>query len=104
MKVRMSILFVLMFLPLSIIAQKPESQFIQWSGDDEIANAMVSAGIDCAMNIEFEKAYTFFDAAVQKDPTLFAPHVMLAQLSKGDKKAHIHGFFQLFFATIKPMK
>ena len=88
MKVRLSLLIVLMFLPLSIIAQKAESQYIQWSGDDDIANAMVWAGIDCAMNIEFEKAYTFFDAAVQKDPTLFAPHVMLAQMSKGDKRAY----------------
>ena len=88
MKVRLHYLFVLMFLPLSIIAQKPESQYIQWTGDDEIANAMVSAGIDHVMNIEFEKAYTFFDAAVQKDPTLFAPHVILARLSKGEKRAY----------------
>ena len=88
MKVRLAYLFVLIFLPLSIIAQKTESQYIQWTGDDEIANAMVSAGIDCAMNIEFEKAYTFFDAAIAKDPTLFAPHVVLANLSKGDKRAY----------------
>lgn len=86
MKVRLHYLFLLMFLPLSIIAQKAESQYIQWMGDDEIANAMVSAGIDHAMNIEFEKAYTFFDAAVKKDPTLFAPHVMLARLSRGEKR------------------
>jgi len=86
MKVRLYYLIVLMFLPLSIIAQKAESQYIQWMGDDEIANAMVSAGIDCAMNIEFEKAYAFMDAAVKKDPTLFAPHKLLANWSKGEKK------------------
>lgn len=86
MKARMHLLIVLMFLPLSIIAQETESQYIQWGGDDETANAMVSLGIDHAMNIELEKAYAFFDAAVQKDPTLFAPHVVLARLSRGEKR------------------
>ena len=88
MKVLKHLLIVLMFLPFSIIAQETESQYIQWTGDDEIANALVGAGIDCAMNIEFEKAYTFFDAAVQRDPTLFAPHKLLANFSKGEKKAY----------------
>ena len=88
MKVSMRYLIVLMFLPLSIIAQKVESQYIQWMGDDEIANAMVKAGIDHAMNIEFEKAYAFMDAAVKQDPTLFAPHKLLANWSKGDKRAY----------------
>jgi len=88
MKTGMPYLIVLLFLPLLIIAQEVESQYIEWTGDDEIANALVGAGIDCAMNIEFEKAYTFFDAAVQKDPTLFAPHKFLANFSKGEKKAY----------------
>ncbi|MBT8235121.1 MAG: tetratricopeptide repeat protein [Bacteroidia bacterium] len=88
MKTGMPYLIVLMFLPLLIIAQEVESQYIEWTGDDEIANALVGAGIDCAMNIEFEKAYTFFDAAVQKDPTLFAPHVMLRNFSNGEKRAY----------------
>jgi len=88
MKVKLTYLIVLMFLPLSIIAQEVESQYIQWMGEDEIANAMVAAGIDHAMNIEFEKAYTFMDAAVKKDPTLFAPHKLLANWSQGDKRAY----------------
>ena len=40
------------------------------------------------MNIEREKAYTFFEAAVAKDPSLFAPHVALANLSWGDVRRH----------------
>jgi len=88
MKFGKQVLFILMFLPLLMIAQETESQYIQWTGDDEIANALVGAGIDHAMNIEFEKAYTFFDAAVKKDPTLFAPHVMLRNFSKGEKRAY----------------
>ena len=88
MKAVKHFLLVLMFLPFSIIAQETESQYIQWTGDDEVANALVGAGIDHLMNIEFEKAYTFFDAAVAKDPTLFAPHVILRNFSKGDKRAH----------------
>lgn len=88
MKVRMRYLIVFMFLPLAIIAQKAESQYIEWMGEDEIANAMVSTAIDHAMNIENEKAYAFFDAAVKQDPTLFAPHKILANWSKGEKRAY----------------
>ncbi|MDH3697321.1 MAG: tetratricopeptide repeat protein [Flavobacteriaceae bacterium] len=88
MKIGKQLVTILMLLPLLVIAQETESQYIQWTGDDEIANALVGAGIDCAMNIEFEKAYTFFDAAVAKDPTLFAPHVMLRNFSKGEKRAY----------------
>ena len=88
MKTKLSTLLILAFLPLAIIAQENESQYIQWTGDDEVANALVGMGIDHAMNIEFEKAYAFFEAAVDKDPTLFAPHVMLASLSKGEKREH----------------
>ena len=86
MKTKFSTLLLLAFLPLALIAQEKESQYIQWTGEDEVANALVGMGIDHAMNIEFEKAYTFFDAAVAKDPSLFAPHVMLASLSKGEKR------------------
>lgn len=88
MKIGKQLVTILMLLPLLVIAQETESQYIQWTGDDEIANALVGAGIDHAMNIEFEKAYTFFDAAVAKDPTLFAPHVMLRNFSKGEKRAY----------------
>lgn len=88
MKIGKQLLTILMLLPLLVIAQETESQYIQWTGEDEIANALVGAGIDHAMNIEFEKAYTFFDAAVKKDPTLFAPHVMLRNFSRGEKRAY----------------
>lgn len=78
---------VLLLLPLMVFAQEKESLYIEWRGNDTIANAMVWRGIDHLVNIEREKAYTFLEAAVAKDPTLFAPHVALANMSWGDKRA-----------------
>jgi tetratricopeptide (TPR) repeat protein len=49
---------------------------------------MVWHGIDHLMNIEREKAITFFEGAVATDPSLFAPHVVLANLSWGDVRKH----------------
>ncbi len=88
MKTIFKLMLPVLLVPAFLVAQKPESQYIQWTGNDTIANAMVWRGIDHLMNIEFEKAYTFFDAAVLQDPSLFAPHVVLANFSGGDKKKH----------------
>ncbi len=88
MKTKLLTLVFLAILPMAILAQEKESLYIEWGGDDEIANAMVQHGMDHFMNIEFEKAYAFFEAAVKRDPSLFAPHVALANLSKGDKKEY----------------
>ena len=83
-------LLPIIFMPLLILAQtqNEESQYIEWTGENETANFLVMQGITHLMNIEREKAYTFFEAAVEKDPTLFAPHVPLSWFSRGDKKAY----------------
>lgn len=88
MKTTAALCMALLFLPIALLSQKTESQYIQWMGSDTIANALVWRGMDHLMNVEREKAYTFFDAAVSKDPTLFAPHVVLANFSWGDKRDH----------------
>lgn len=88
MKTTLKLALILMLTPLALFSQKPESQYIQWGSDDEIANAMVMRGMDHLMNVEREKAYTFFDAAVKQDPSLFAPHVVLANFSWGEKRKH----------------
>ena len=88
MKTTLKLFLTVLLTPVVLFSQQTESQYIQWSGNDTIANAMVWQGIDNNMNIENEKAFTFFDAAVTKDPTLFAPHVVLAMLSNGDMKAY----------------
>lgn len=88
MKTTITLFLSMLLLPLGVFSQKAESQYIQWGSDDDIANAMVMKGMEHFLNIEFEKAYTFFDAAVAQDPTLFAPHVVLANFSEGEKRDH----------------
>jgi len=88
MKTIFKLLLPVLLIPVVLVSQQTESQYIEWRGNDTIANAMVWRGIDHLMNIEREKAYTFFEAAVAHDPSLFAPHVVLANLSWGDKRAH----------------
>ena len=65
-----------------------DTKGIMWTGDDEIANALVWRGLNHLMNIEREKAFTYFKAAVEQDPSLFAPHVFLSWSSSGDTRAH----------------
>ncbi|MCE2611610.1 tetratricopeptide repeat protein [Flavobacteriaceae bacterium D16] len=88
MKTTITLFLSMLLLPLGVFSQKAESQYIEWRGSDTIANAMVWRGIDHLMNVEREKAYTFFEAAVAQDPSLFAPHVVLANFSWGDKRKH----------------
>ena len=59
-----------------------------WTGDDQIANALVWQGIDHLLNIEREMAFTFFTAAIEQDPSLFAPHVFLSWASSGETRDH----------------
>ena len=111
MKTTLKLFLMVLLLPVALFSQKVESQYIQWGGNDTIANAMVMRGMDHMMNVELEKAYTFFDAAVAQDPTLFAPHVVLANLSGGEKrdlhaaaaKKHVEGkneVSKMFVATL----
>ena len=80
------LLFLLIPVTGNLNAQETESEFIEWFGEDESANDMIWKGMSHIMNIEREKAYTFFEAAAEKDPTLFGPHVVLAGFSWGDKR------------------
>ena len=42
-------------------------------------------------NIEYEKAKVFFEKALEYDPSLFGPHVVLAGLSpEGSEKSLMH--------------
>ncbi|MGB5369704.1 MAG: hypothetical protein WBN18_04685, partial [Flavobacteriaceae bacterium] len=88
MKTTFKLFLTLLLIPVVLVSQQSESQYIEWRGNDTIANAMVWQGIGHYMNIENEKAFTFFDAAVTEDPTLFAPRVVLALLSNGDMRAN----------------
>tara|TARA_B100001105_G_scaffold169243_1_gene136259 strand:+ start:149 stop:916 length:768 start_codon:yes stop_codon:yes gene_type:complete len=62
------------------------SKGIQWGGENEVANNYIFKGIFHWYHVEWEKAYTYFTGALEEDPTLFAPHVMLAWLSSGETR------------------
>jgi len=61
---------------------------INWEGENEIANYLAIEGIGHWQNIEFEKAYTFYEKAVELDPGLFASHTALGLLSSGEKREY----------------
>ena len=83
-------LVMLFMLPGIILSQNYDEKlkYIEWTGENEIANTFATQGIFHLMNIEREKAFTMFEAAVKEDKTLFAPHVALAMMSSGDKKEY----------------
>ena len=60
-----------------------EGQFIEWFGENEIANSYVGTGVWHLLNVENEKAFSFFMEALDQDSSLFAPHVALAWISWG---------------------
>ncbi|TFG72351.1 MAG: hypothetical protein E4H26_11170, partial [Flavobacteriales bacterium] len=88
MKATLKLFLIVLLIPVGLVSQQTEAQGIMWRGEDDTANYMVWQAIDHNMNIEREKAYTLFDAAVTKDTTLFAPHVVLEMLSNGDMREH----------------
>ena len=61
---------------------------INWAGDNEVANHLAMSGLEHYVNIEFEPAYALLQEAVELDPTLFAPHTLLAVISRGEKREH----------------
>ena len=90
----LSILMMPMFLASQDEAEAPKG--IQWMGENEEANAMVTHGIWHMFNVQREKALAFFEGAAFEDPTLFAPHVAIAQLSWGDKRVFCSIAFLIF--------
>ncbi len=67
-----------------------DGKYIQWSGENEVANAMVGKGIFHFLNIEREKAYSFFAGSLEVDSTLFASHVVLAWLTPNGEADEMH--------------
>ena len=58
-----------------------EGNYIEWLGDNRIANELALTGMYHFMNAEQEKAFTYFEEALRYDPSMFAPHVCLAEMS-----------------------
>jgi tetratricopeptide (TPR) repeat protein len=69
-----------------------QGEYIEWFGANETANEFVMKGISHYLNYEQAIAYTYFKGSLEVDPSLFAPHVVLAWMSpKGDVKTmHIN--------------
>ena len=55
--------------------------YIEWQSDNDFANEMTNAAFVHLYNVEYEKAMVFFEKALEYDPSLFGPHVVLAGLS-----------------------
>jgi tetratricopeptide (TPR) repeat protein len=85
MKKRIVGIIVPLMVCATLVAQ--ENVYIEWMGENETANNYVRKGIFHWHNVEWEKSYTYFTGALEEDPTLFAPHVVLAWLSDGETKA-----------------
>tara|TARA_B100000795_G_scaffold139034_1_gene103969 strand:- start:3132 stop:3974 length:843 start_codon:yes stop_codon:yes gene_type:complete len=65
--------------------------YIQWAGDNSIANEMLHHAMKHMYNVENEKSMTFFEKVLEYDPTLFGPHVVLAGFSvEGSDKQKMH--------------
>ena len=67
-----------------------DGKYIEWFGENEVANAMVSKGIFHFLNIEWEKAYSFFAGSLEVDSSLFASHVVLAWLTPDGETDEMH--------------
>lgn len=90
------ILITLLVFIMSCSTSTVPGKYIQWMGENEIANNYVSKGMFHWYNVEWEKSYSFFTGALEEDSTLFAPHVVLAWLSDGEtKKMHTEKANQL---------
>ena len=65
--------------------------YIEWQSDNDFANEMTNAGFVHLYNFEYEKATVYFEKALEYDPTLFGPHVVLAGFSiEGSDKQKMH--------------
>ena len=65
--------------------------YIEWQSDINFANEMTNAAFTHMLNIEYEKAVTFYEKALLYDPSLFGPHVVLAGLApEGSGKEEMH--------------
>tara|TARA_A100000164_G_C21799065_1_gene719729 strand:- start:128 stop:928 length:801 start_codon:yes stop_codon:yes gene_type:complete len=58
-----------------------DGNYIEWLGDNNLANELAMIGMYHFMNAEQEKATVFFEEAIKYDSSMFAPHVCLAEMS-----------------------
>ena len=66
-------------------------KYIEWLGDNDMANEFALIGMRYFLNAEQEKAYAFFETAIYYDSDMFAPHVCLAEMSlDGSEKQKYH--------------
>ena len=59
----------------------PQGKYIEWFGNNSLANELAMIGMYHFTNAEQEKATAFFEEAVKYDSSMFAPHVCLAEMS-----------------------
>jgi|TARA_B100000959_G_scaffold78407_1_gene83208 Tfp pilus assembly protein PilF len=85
-------LFTILTISLFITScnQAPSGDYIEWLGDNEAANELTLNGMNHYLNFEQEMAYTYFKAALDLDPSLFAPHVMLAWMTPSGEEDSKH--------------
>tara|TARA_B100000780_G_scaffold69771_1_gene46352 strand:+ start:7834 stop:8679 length:846 start_codon:yes stop_codon:yes gene_type:complete len=68
-----------------------DGDYIQWDGENSIANEMLHHAFKHMYNFENEKSITFFEKVLEYDPSLFGPHVVLAGFSiEGSEKQKMH--------------
>ena len=68
-----------------------QGKFIEWLGNNSLANELAMIGMYHFLNAEQEKATTFFEEAIRYDSSMFAPHVCLAEMSvDGSEKQKYH--------------
>ncbi len=70
-------------------AETEKTLYIEWFGENEMANNMVMSGMNHFNNIEFEKSFVFFEKSISLDSTLFASHAMLTAFSLPNSKETI---------------
>ncbi len=66
-------------------AETEKTLYIEWFGENEIANNMVRSGMNHFNNIEFEKS-------IALDSTLFASHAMLTAFSLPNSEEEEHHY------------
>tara|TARA_B100001750_G_scaffold69251_1_gene55280 strand:- start:558 stop:1343 length:786 start_codon:yes stop_codon:yes gene_type:complete len=92
MKKLIPVILVVTVLTISCnnTSDSTDGKYIQWGGENEVANAMVGKGVLHYINAEWEKAYSFFTGSLEVDSSLFASHVVLAWLTPDGEADEMH--------------
>ena len=92
------IFFTLLLGVLLLSCNEPNPQnveesnnYIEWFNGEECHDSMIRSGMNHYHNIEWERAYVYFEKAIALDSTSFAAHVMLASMSRANsEKQELH--------------